>query len=302
MSGVNVSVDERWESAQALRKVKKKRNKKNRRLLDPVEDVIFNEMEERNAHRDTEHLHPSEMAKANWCLRQTYYKMTDTTPSNPETFGFRRINLFAEGHFTHEKWQEWLRRAGVLWGDWKCKWCGHKWEDQSPSHCPVCYEGPPVYAEVTIYNEQYKIMGHTDGWIKDEEGEALLEIKSLGIGTLMFEAPTLFQAYRDGHVSLDEVWTRIKRPLASHNRQVQLYMYLLNVPKAIVLYEWKPTQDTKEFHVELDMEVVQPLLDGCLAILDSLDDGSVPLRPRDATSRESDVCKYCQFKDKCWES
>lgn len=296
-----MSDSERWEAAQALRKKKQKRSKSNNRLLGPVEDVIFNEMEERNAHRDTLHLHPSEMAKGTWCLRETYYKMTGEPTTNPEVFSFRTINLFAEGHFSHEKWQEWLRRAGVLWGNWKCPWCGNKWEAQSPAHCPKCFEGPPKYAEVDIYDEKHKIMGHTDGWIKDSEGEALLEIKTLGVGTLMFEAPTLFKAYRDGHVPLDEVWKRIKRPLASHNRQIQLYMYVLGVPKAIVIYEWKPTQEVKEFHIELDMDVVQPLLDGALALLDDIDEGRLPLRPREATDRDSDVCRYCQFKDTCWE-
>jgi rubrerythrin len=295
-----MSDSDRWEAAQALRKTRKKRDKKNNRVLGPAEDAIFAEMGERNSQRDTKHLHPSDISKGNWCLRQTYYKMTDTTPTNPETFTLRKINLFAEGHFTHEKWQEWLRRAGILWGNWLCQWCHHKWEALSPSHCPVCYEGPPKYAEVDIYDAEYHIIGQADGWLKDDMGDAILEIKSLGVGTLMFEAPTLFQAFRDGHLDLDEVWKRIKRPLATHNRQVQLYMYFLGVHKAVVLYEWKATQEVKEFHIELDMDVVNPMLTGALAVLDSLKDNTVPLRPQAATDRSSEVCTYCQFKDECW--
>lgn len=293
---------DRWEAAQVTRAIRKKREKSNDRLLGVIEDVVFNEMEERNSHRDTEHLHPSEMSKNNWCLRQTFYKMTGEEQTNPEVFSFRTMNIFAEGHSIHEKWQEWLRRAGVLWGKWKCKVCEHEWVALAPDNCPSCHQDrlPPFYKEVSIYNERYHIMGHTDGWIKDDEGEALLEIKTVGVGTLAFEAPSLFQAYRDGDLTVDDVWKRIKRPLATHNRQIQLYMYCLNVPKAVVLYEWKPTQEVKEFHISLDMEVVQPLLDGALAVLDSLKDGSTPLRPREAYGPDSDVCKYCAFKEKCW--
>lgn len=296
-----MSGTDKWEAAQALRKIKQKKSKSNKRLLAPVEDVIFNEMKERNAKRDTLHLHPSEISKGDWCLRRTYYKMTDTEETNPEVFSFRKVNIFAEGHFSHEKWQEWLRRAGVLWGDWQCRACGHKWTAQSPECCPECSHTPPIYKEVEVYDDKYKIMGHTDGWIRDDEGEALLEIKTVGVGTLAFEAPSLFGAYRDGLISLDELWKRIKRPLATHNRQIQLYMYVLGVDKAVVIYEWKPTQDVKEFHIELDMEVVQPLLDGALALLDDIEDGRTPLRHQDASGPDSDVCRLCAYKDKCWE-
>jgi rubrerythrin len=299
-----MSVDsEKWLAAQATRKVKRKRSKSNDRILGPIEDVVFNEMKERNAGRDTLHLHPSEMAKADWCLRSTFYKMTGVEESNREVFSLRMMNIFAEGHSIHEKWQEWLRRAGVLWGDWRCRGCEEKFTALAPTECPGCgqmHRGFD-YLEVDVYDDKHKIMGHTDGWIKDDEGEALLEIKTVGIGTLAFEAPSLFQAYRDGHVSLDEVWKRIKRPLSTHNRQIQLYMYVLGVDKAVVLYEWKPTQEVREFHIELDMDVVQPLLDGALAVLDSIQDGSVPLRPREATSSDSDICARCSFKDRCWE-
>jgi len=292
---------EKWAAAQVQRRMRKKRAKANSRLLDPLEEVIYKEMEDRNRSRDKKHLHPSEMAKANWCLRQTWYKMTDVTESNPETFNFRKMNIFAEGHYIHAKWQEWMRRAGVLWGTWNCQWCDHSWEGLAPTICPECYHGPPVYGEVSLFDEDHQIMGNTDGWIKDEHGEALVEIKSVGIGTIRWEAPSLYAAYEAGDIDLDGLWKRIRRPLATHERQIQLYMYVLGVHDAIVLYEWKPTQEVREFHIKLDMGVVQPLLDGALAVLDSIRDGSVPLRPIAASSKSSDVCRFCAYKDTCWE-
>ena len=292
--------DARWAAAQTQRAKKKKRDKSNKRLLGPLEEVIYKQMDERNSHRDTDHLHPSEMAKANWCLRQTFWKMQGLPESNPEVYNLRKMNIFAEGHNIHDKWQEWLRAAGVLWGNWDCKWCGHRWEELSPSHCPECFEGPPKYAEVDLYDDKHKIMGHTDGWIKDAEGDALLEIKSVGIGTIRWEAPSMYEAYEHGDITLDDLWKRIRRPLASHNRQIQLYMYVLGVPKAVVLYEWKPTQEVREFHLELDMDVVQPLLDGALAVLDSMADLTVPLRPVDATGPTCNTCRFCNYREDCW--
>ena len=290
-----------WIHAERLKKAK--RTKANHRLTGAIEGIVFNEMNERNEERDTEHLHPSEMAKNDWCLRQSYYKMTKEKESNPEsTANFRRMNIFAEGHAIHDKWQEWLRRAGILWGNWKCIGCYDTWEALAPAHCPSCGNTRTVrYAEVPLYSKKYHIIGHTDGVIRDDEGEALLEIKSVGLGTIRWDAPQMYEAYEDGRIDLDELWKRIKRPLAAHNRQIQLYMFILGIHKAVVIYEWKPTQEVREFKVDLDMEVVQPLLDGALAVQDSLKDKVPPLRFSGAT-RSSKACRFCPYKTTCYDS
>jgi hypothetical protein len=123
---------------------------------------------------------------------------------------------------------------------------------------------------------------------------------SVGLGTVKWDAPALYQAYEDKEIDLDELWNRIKRPLTPHRKQVNLYMYFLGVSQAIVIYEWKPTQEVKEFHLTLDMGLVQPMLDGAEQLLKHLEDKEVPPRPEGA--RKSGMCKYCSFKTMCWEA
>ena len=271
-----------------------------KRLLGKVERVLLQSSEKRNQQRDTAHLHPSEMAKENWCPRQSYFKMTDMEVSDPESFSFQRLNIFEEGHYIHAKWQDWMHQTGILVGFWKCNRCGDKWWAKSPDRCPACFEQDFRYAEVPLSNEEYHILGHADGQIEDDQGEALVELKSVGLGTIRFDAPALYKAYETGDIKLDELWKRIKRPLASHNRQIQIYMFCKNIHNAVVIYEWKPTQEVKEFALKYDPSVVKPLLEGAKSILEAIKDDMPPVKPASATSTSCATCKFCPFKSKCW--
>jgi len=273
--------------------------KGNQRIIPIIETVMLDEMEDRNASRDTAHLHPSDLAKTDWCPRSTYFKITDVKESNPSSVSLKRMNIFRTGHDIHDKWQEWMRRAGILWGDWKCESCGHKFTAQSPTTCPECGVADKFkYLEVSIYNRKHHIIGNTDGWIKDDQGDALVEIKSIGLGTIRWDAPGLYAGYESGEMKLDDLWKAIKRPFAPHLRQLYLYMYCLGLEKGIVIYEFKASQDVKEFHVTLDKDVVQPMLDGATSVLDSLEDKVAPPIPEGFM--KSKQCRFCAYKDYCW--
>lgn len=273
--------------------------KAERRLLSQIETVLADEMTARNAHRDTEHLHPSEVAKTDWCPRSTYFKITDTEESNPDSFNLRRMNIFQEGNDIHDKWQRWMWKAGGLVGNWQCKECGYGWMAKSPAICPDCTSHRIKYKEVAIRNDEYKVIGHADGEWEDDRGRALIEIKSIGLGTIRWDAPGLYSGYEAGDLTLDDLWKRIKRPFLPHMRQINLYMYFRGLSNAIVIYEFKPTQEVKEFHLSLNMEVVQPMLDGMKDVLDALDDEFPPPRPEGFM--KSKQCRFCNYKDMCWK-
>ena len=614
-----------------------------KRLLGKIERVLLQDSADRNALRDTAHLHPSEMAKENWCPRQSYYKMTDVEVSDPESFSFQRLNIFEEGHYIHAKWQHWMKQTGILIGDWKCNRCGHRWWAKSPDRCPDCFEMDMRYAEVPLNNDEHHILGNADGMIEDEQGIALVELKglalstplptpkgwttmgdvrvgdllfgsdggvcrvtrkspvrtvpgyrvlfddgssiecdedhlwpvlsgvgrnlkhkvlpakeiaatlwkeksgvslpqrqhrvllaqplllpdstdlpvhpytlgvwlgdghfaagsahltgseetfdqlrsigqslgnphqqagcfkvtlhgvaaglkklnlagvrsphrwipeeylrsgynqrlailqglmdadgtwakgrnravfgavaskalalgvyelvaslglrpritehtaygygktiqawyveftpngvvpfrmpskvsraqggsatrtlsgrrlikgmikinrietqcvqvdsvdhtylcgqqmvpthnSVGLGTIRFDAPALYKAYADGEIKLDELWKRVKKPLAAHNRQIQLYMYCKSIDAAVVIYEWKPTQEVKEFALKYDHSIVAPLLKGAKEIIEAVKDDMPPVKPASATSKSCKTCQFCPYKTKCWTS
>lgn len=269
------------------------------RLIPLVENVARQEAAAKNSKRDTEHLHPSELSKKEWCGRAAVYKITNVEGA-AESNAFGRLNVFAEGNAIHTKWQTWLWEAGVLSGDWACENCFNRWTALVPRSCPMCDSSRIGYREVPIHNDEHRIIGHADGTIIDQEGTALIEIKSVGVGTVRFEKPALFMDYSKGVISLDEMWKAIKTPFASHIRQGNLYMYCTGIHTIVFIYEWKPTQEVKEFVLKYNEEIVEPILKNCKEVISHLDSGTIPSRPSWAESASSNGCKYCSYKKVCW--
>lgn len=273
--------------------------KPEQRVLSKVEAVVAEHQAIRNSHRDTEHLHPSDLAKNNWCARASYFKITGEVDADPSHSNLRRLNIFAEGNAIHDKWQKWMHMTGCLVGNWYCHECESGWMGKSPQSCPSCMSDRITYREVPIYDEEHHIIGHSDGEWEDAQGRALIEIKSVGLGTVRWDAPDLYAGYERGELSLDELWKRIKRPLLPHRKQINLYMHCRKIDKAIVIYEWKPSQEVKEFHLTYDPALVQPMLDGAKTVVEALEEKVAP--PRPAGFRKSMECRFCEFKSGCWK-
>jgi len=274
--------------------------KSTERVLPKVEAVASQQMLARNSKRDTVHNHPSELSKNNWCPRASVYKITGQVETDPSHSNLRRMNIFAEGHSIHDKWQKWMWDTGCLVGNWRCNLCGHGWMGKSPLVCPECMRPDIKYLEVPIFDEEHMIIGHADGEWEDSQGRALIEIKSVGLGTIKWDAPELYEAYEKGDLTLDELWKRIKRPLIPHRRQINLYMHCRKIDKAIVLYEWKPSQEVKEFHLSYDAALVKPMLEGAKLVKEAVEQGTLPPRPQGF--RKSKECLFCPFKQECWSS
>jgi hypothetical protein len=151
------------------------------------------------------------------------------------------------------------------------------------------------YKEVTLKDERLRIVGHTDGWIKGIGNDCLIEIKSIGAGTLRFEAPELLYD-ADGDVT--KAWKNIRRPFRSHLLQGQMYlelahrMYGNEAPKEIVfLYELKADQDYKEFTVKADYEIVDRVFFTAEKIIKAIDAGVMP----ECNVDPENGCKSCNL-------
>jgi len=150
------------------------------------------------------------------------------------------------------------------------------------------------YKEVTLIDDKLRIAGHTDGWIKGIKEDCLIEIKSIGAGTLRFEAPDLlFDAGGD----LTKAWKNIRRPFRSHLLQGQMYlelakrMYGDEAPNEIVfLYELKADQDTKEFTVKADYEIVARAFYQAEQVIKAVEAEVMP-----ACNIDPNGCKYCNL-------
>lgn len=251
--------------------------------------------------RDTAHLHPSEIAKKDWCPRSSWYTIKGYKKEQEEKFAFQRLNVFAEGHAIHAKWQGWLEDAGVLAGVWQCSStiCNHRWDATSPQACPVCGTIKPLYKEVPVQNTEHHLLGHADGIVDNgKDAPFLIEIKSVGAGTIRFENYGLF---KDSDGNPDAMWKSVRQPFQSHVRQAMLYMYCTGIHTMVFIYEWKATQEVKEFVIQFQQELVDPLLSACETVVRALDSSIPPMRPEWVTDSEHKTCKQCPYKNTCWK-
>lgn len=223
--------------------------------------------------RDTAHLHPSEICKRDWCPRASMYQIFGYTPEKTKELSFQTLNIFKTGHDIHDKWQDWLEKAGVL-----------------------------SVRELPINSEEYGILGHADGLIEDFHGKAILEIKSVGMGTVRTEDPDLYEKYVTKELDHDEVWSRIRQPFPQHLRQIMLYMFVSGVHKGIVLYEWKATQSIKEFEVGLQKAIIESILATCAEVQACKTANVLIARPAWATAQDHRICKQCPYNKTCWST
>lgn len=260
------------------------------RLLGDIERYL---MKRPLGDRRTDVLHPSEIIKADWCHRYAFYLLMGGE-AKKEKPNLRLQNIFDEGHVIHEKWQNRFHEMGVLWGKFKCAYCKEITFGLSPNECETCGADCLAYDEVSLRDESLRIAGHTDGWIKGLGNDCLIEIKSVGAGTLRYEAPDLL-ADADGDVT--RAWRNIRRPFRSHLLQGQMYlelahrMYGEEAPKEIVfIYELKADQDYKEFTVKANYEIVERIFNAATKVVNAVNANMMP-----ECNVSIDGCKQCDL-------
>lgn len=279
------------------------------RLIGPIERHLMTKGPD--ADRPTDVLHPSALCKNDKCPLADYYALQGLKPKHtPHTF--RLETIFSEGHEYHRKWQDWLTELGLLEGMWQCPSCAHRWWDTCPVTCKRCnHVGQKIpgrstnmiYREVPLKSAQHRIAGHSDGKV----GRSLIEIKSVGNGTIRVEAPSMYSKYTKKMVpaddptaspktwlDLDSLWRDLKRPFPGHLRQGMLYLALaqmqgLDVDEMVFIYESKANGGTKEFIVRLDEEAATELLDYALDVVWAVEHNRPPDCPNGDTG-----CAECR--------
>ena len=255
-----------------------------------------------DADRDPTVIHPSEMAKDDWCPRATYLRIVSGEwPGQKEKFDFVRENIFATGNDIHQKWQDRIIDAGfAVWGDWKCSRCkkvvANALKPDWAAFGGVCAAATIdhywEYQEVTLNaKRELLIAGHADCGFDD----TLVEIKSIGLGTIRMDAPDLLARHTNGkHTDLTGLWRDITRPLRSHLRQGDVYLHLAHVlglpfTQIVYLYEFKANQLTKEFTVKYDAGRSMLLVAKAQEIKYAVDHG-IPRRASSRTSARNASC------------
>jgi CRISPR/Cas system-associated exonuclease Cas4 (RecB family) len=242
--------------------------------------------------RSTTVLHPSEIIKRDWCKRASYFLLKGHTKV-AEKPNLRLQSIFDEGHTAHAKWQKWFQEMGVLHGKFECQVCNHVTWGTSPARCEECLAPSTklVYNEVTLVEPSLRIAGHTDGWIKGIGDDTLIEIKTIGPGTIRNENPSLML---DNDNDFMKAWKNLRRPFGAHILQGQVYLELMKrmgnpVEEIVFIYELKADQDYKEFSVKADFELVRHVFDGAKTVVDAVEAGVPPVCSNNLVG----TCKQC---------
>jgi hypothetical protein len=242
--------------------------------------------------RSTTVLHPSEIIKRDYCRRAGYFLLSGHTKI-AEKPNLRLQSIFDEGHAIHAKWQAWFQEMGTIHGNFVCAACDKYTWGTSPENCEHC--GAPssklTYAEVTLVDKDLRIAGHTDGWIKGIGDDTLIEIKSIGPGTIRSEAPNLFM---DADGDFMKAWKNVRRPFPTHIMQGQVYLELMqrmghDVNEIVFIYELKADQDYKEFTIKRDYELVRHVFDNAKLVVDAVEAGVAP----ECNNNPEGTCKQC---------
>lgn len=205
--------------------------------------------------------------------------------------------MFQYGHDAHARWQRWLAETRLLEGSWTCDRCGFQYYAHSRAlSCPACRSNRATYRELRLGSDDLLIEGYTDGYVPDRK--ALIEIKTIGEGTVRMYDPALLARHRletsRGEITdVNGLWNDIHRPFTPHLKQGQIYLHLaramgLDVERIAFFYDSKLNQDSKEFAVSYDVALIQPILDGAAAVKAYIVDGG-PL-PK---CRAPYQCKQC---------
>jgi hypothetical protein len=233
--------------------------------------------------RSTTVLHPSEMIKNDFCLRGSYFLLSGHTKVAPNP-GLKLQSIFDTGHQTHAKWQAWFKDMGVLHGNFTCLVCNKKTWGTSPTSCEHCGRGDRLeYSEVTLRDDSLRIAGHTDGWVKGIGNDTLIEIKTIGPGTLRADMNLMAAADFD----FMKAWSNITRPFRDHILQGQVYLELMNrmgyvgddgkpINEIVFLYELKADQSYKEFSIKRDFEIVRHVFEKAEKVVKAVEAGVAP--------------------------
>lgn len=229
-------------------------------------------------------IHPSELShQKDFCPRAVYLRIVDgPLDKKGADFDFVREGIFDEGHTIHAKWQQRLRDATPLFGNWRCSICGVVERavcEPRGVFCPLVVGGSGwhiwEYKEITLDAEATALLvGHADGgaWT------TLAEIKSVGEGTVRIEEPELYKA---ANGDLKTLWRDITRPFKTHVNQVDIYLWIcqeMGYPftSAEFIYECKWNQQVKTFTVDYDERRSLRLVDQAKAIKYAVDHREEP--------------------------
>jgi len=241
------------------------------------------------------------------CLRSVAYQYYNHHEpfviKRKEKIDIRIERIFDNGHGIHARWQNYLDKSGVLKGCWKCvnPNCGLVYGDKellgifNPQRtnpdwqCACGNKDKLEYVELRVKSEDvYNFDGHCDA-VVDLTGTPFARGDNMDVMVVDFKSMK------------DEYFGEITESKAKHEHviQVNIYMWILGLHAAVVLYENKNTQAIKEVFVPRDEALIEKIKEQAIWLQNVLKKGKLPNRP-DGYSPSKVPCRFCEFISYCW--
>lgn len=246
--------------------------------------------------RQTEYLHVSDLLGK--CVRKFALFETLRISPKPQAISITDALTYAQGDAIHDVLKARMVSAAPdrVWGRWRCV-CGHTVVEEPCTFtqvdqsvvCERCEFPTNMYVEVSMRDEEYKIVGNPDILISLHEHDALYvtELKSIS----------------------HDMWRELVRPLPDHVLQVVFYWLLMRrkgfrlADKVSVVYATKGWlfngNPCKEFVIDPLRELAR--LDRYLRYASQMiafrSGGDLPEKvctsPRDTMAKNCEVCTTC---------
>ncbi len=208
-----------------------------------------------------------------------------------EEFNADSLMIFLHGTALHWAFQNHMLPAiKVLVGKWRCNECGETYGDGNklpanlvlrPARCTKCDHADFEYRELTLFNKEYDIGGHPDGFL------VLPELPGVGI----LEAKSIMKG-----------WEVKNCPMMAHVIQVQIYMWICGLQWAKIVYWEKGENGTDaliEHHIDRDEDTIKQIQLTIKSIKTGLEGGQLPERV--CLKADAPRAKKCNVKGPCFE-
>lgn len=267
---------------------------------DMVADILRATPRLRRGQRRDGYLHVSDLIGKNKCVRKLAITDKLGIPLRPKRLNaFDRIT-FAMGDAVHDTAKMLVTEGAPdrVWGKWKCQ-CGHLFHDEpclqseiDPDDvCELCGTGSVHYREVSIFNEEYKIVGNPDLilFLAALDAFHVVEIKSMS----------------------EKQFAELARPLPEHVLQVVFYWFLMMqagykmTDRVSVIYFTKAYQFKGEAHKEFmvdprrELARLEQYLDDALRYKMSATSDVFPIR-KECSGQFSTTAQKCEACGPCF--
>lgn len=254
------------------------------------------------AHRGGDYLHVSDLIHG--CLRKKSLCDKYNVKPRPQILTLGDQFTFAQGDAIHDTAKSIFARAtpDTIWGKWKCV-CGYLYHDEpctlaetdTDELCPRCGTPCNLYQEVSMFDEEWKIVGNPDllNYHRRADAFHVSELKSIA----------------------HEQWKELKRPLPDHVLQVIFYwkimqrlgyslfdsVSILYITKGWV-FGYKAPYIEFVLHAPPEVSRLDDMIEDAIAYRDAKENDTLPLRTRCSTkdsphAKNCEVCQLC-FKER----